>query len=187
MAMIRLPDSGFSSFSNDRQGLCMFLTHLVCGVVLLGQLSAARAESVSAKLSVSVRVGRSCHIHTDPKNFGRYDTPASLHPARVVTRAGVTIDCGSDSDRAGMMAVTTESRNADKPIINVFSNSALGDQKYLLERMIRKTTEPDSRIIYWGLFPVDAQLIFSIPEHDRAGESALSEGEERTVKLVIDF
>ena len=86
-----------------------------------------------------------------------------------------------------MMAVTTESSKADKPIIKVFSSGAPEDRAHVPEKMIDKTTDPVAKIIRWGLFPVDAQLIFSIPEHDRAGESALSEDDDRTVKLIIDF
>ena len=188
MATIHIiPVPALFSRNNHRQSSWKLLTHLFCGVALLMHLPAADAASASGKLSVSARVVTACQISTNPRDFSSLGPYLSRGIASHATGTALSINCGKASDRPRTMAITTESSKAGKPFIEVFSDGTPKDRGHEPDRIIHGTTNPDAKIIQWGLFPVDAHLVISIPQHDRAGEPVLSDGDAQTLKLIIDF
>jgi hypothetical protein len=85
------------------------------------------------------------------------------------------------------MAIATEASNASQPIVEIISHGAPKDPGNKFDRMIHGTANADANIIHWGLFPVDANLVVSIPGHDRTGEPIRSGSDAQTLKLVIDY
>lgn len=188
MDIIDPPVSAFSRCLRDLLNFTKFRALLICSAVLFGPLAAAAwAASISTKKTVSVRVVQSYRIRTYPEHAVGYGSPASLRSAWTLIRTGSTVACGSESDGADLMAITTESSEADKPIIKVRSFGATEARARIPEKIIDGTTRAIEKIIHWGLFPVDARLTFSTLGHDRSVEPALAESGDRTVKLIIDF
>ena len=164
-----------------------FLINLVCAIVLLTDLPTTEAASASARLSVTARVTRGCRILTNPMDFIRSNSRASQGMTGLAPSTMVKINCDMDSDDTGTMAITTETNKAGKPIIEVFSGGTLRKQLNKPDRIIHGSTHSDSKIIHWGLFPIDAHLVISIPDQDRTGVSTLTDPGEQTLRVVIDF
>lgn len=163
------------------------IANLIYAVGLLAVAGNVQAASVSGQLRVSARVVSTCRILTHPVLPPTHDGFRSPAVARLQTGALVTSNCSTHPGSVTLMAVMTESSYANEPVVEVIAQDAPGSGGKHSEPIVHGRRHADTKLVRWGIVPVNARLMVSIPNHDRTGGPLPSENDDSIVKLIIDY
>ena len=159
----------------------------VCAITLLAYLDTVQAAAVSARLKVSARVVSTCRILTSYSSASPSEAWAIPGFTRLHTSVLLTSNCSRNPGSASIMSIAIESSNASQPIVEIFSPGTQEDQSNKPGTIIHGSTNAEAKSIHWGLFPVDSRLVISIPDPHRTEDPLRAGGNDRTLKLVIDY